>query len=167
MPKSFDATTKFLVELNPTDWLHLLGLPLGPTRIAEADMSTVSTAADRLIYVEASTPYALLTEFQGNTDETFTDRLLEYVVLSRRRLGVPVVPVAVLLRSFTGHVALRGRHLILDPESQLTIDFRYRWPRLPRCAAPTCRVFWNALKSAWKEKPMESKQIGYAPRRFS
>jgi predicted transposase YdaD len=99
MPQHFDATTKFLVELNPTDWLHLLGLPLGPTRIAEAELSTVLTEVNRL---------------------------LEYVVLSRRRLQVPVVPVAVLLRSFAGHATLRGRHLVLDPESQLTIDFRYR-----------------------------------------
>jgi hypothetical protein len=51
MAKPFDASTKFLVELNPADWLRLLGLPLGPTRIAEADFSTVSSFADRLVVV--------------------------------------------------------------------------------------------------------------------
>ena len=122
--------------------------------------------------MEASTPYALLTEFQGNTDDTFADRLLEYVVLSRRRLQVPVVPVAVLLRSFAGHATLRGRHLILDPESQLTIDFRYRdlpscrWQPLRKCAAPICRACWNASGSVWKKKQPENKQINCALQRF-
>lgn len=126
MAQPFDATTKFLVELNPTDWLHLLGLPLGPTTVAEADMSTVSTSADRLVLVEAATPYALLTEFQGNSDSEFAARLLEYVVLGRNRLQVPVLPVAILLRSFAGHDQLRGRHLLRGPDDSLVIDFRYR-----------------------------------------
>lgn len=126
MAQHFDATTKFLVELNPTDWLHLLGLPLGPTRIAEADMSTVSTAADRLVFVEAAAPYGLLTEFQGNADPEFPDRLLEYVVLARNRLKVPIQAVTILLRSFAGHDRLKGRHLIYGPNGDVVIDFRYR-----------------------------------------
>jgi predicted transposase YdaD len=130
MPKPFDATTKFLVELNPTDWLHLLGLPLGPTRISETDLSTVSTAADRLVIVEASPPYALLVEFQGNTDPEFESRLLEYTVLAKNRLGMPVYPVVILLRSFTGQDKLRGRHRMLGPDQELLLDFRYRVLRI-------------------------------------
>lgn len=130
MAQPFDATTKFLVELNPIDWLHLLGLPLGPTRVAEADLSTVSTAADRLILVDADTPYALLTEFQGNADANFAGRLLEYVVLAGNRLQVPVLPIALLLRPFAGHERLRGRHTRRGPDGALLLDFRYRVLRI-------------------------------------
>ncbi len=132
MPKPFDATTKFLVELNPTDWLHLLGLPVGPTRITETDLSTVSTAADRLVIVAANPPYALLVEFQGNTDPEFESRLLEYAVLAKNRLKMPVYCVVVLLRSFAGHAALKGRYVMRGPDDELLLDFRYRALRVWR-----------------------------------
>jgi predicted transposase YdaD len=130
MAKRFDATTKFLVELNPTDWLRLLGLPLGPTAVAEADLSTVSTAADRLVTVESKPPYALLTEFQGNTDPSFEGRLAEYAILAKNRLELPVCTVAVLLRPFGGHGLLRGRHVMRGPDDELLLDFRYRTLRI-------------------------------------
>lgn len=98
--------------------------------MAEADLSTVSTASDRLVIVDASRPYGLLTEFQGNHDPEFAQRLLEYAVLAGNRLRVPIVAVAVLLRPFDSHAALRGRYTIQGPDDEELIDFRYRTLRV-------------------------------------
>ena len=49
MAKSFDATTKQIVEVNPQDWLALLGFPRLPVEVIDADLATVTTDADRIL----------------------------------------------------------------------------------------------------------------------
>ena len=44
--KPFDPTVKTLVETSPGDWPILLGLPPAPTEVIDADVATVSAAAD-------------------------------------------------------------------------------------------------------------------------
>ena len=54
MSKPFDATTKYLIDLSPRDWLSLAGVVLPPDAVLEpfdADLSTVSADAVRLIRV--------------------------------------------------------------------------------------------------------------------
>ena len=75
MPKPFDATTKFLVESHPADWLPLLGLPYAEAKLLDTDLSTVTATSDTLLRVETNPPYLLVLDFQGNTDRTL-ERLL-------------------------------------------------------------------------------------------
>jgi hypothetical protein len=42
MSKPFDATTKYLVESNPRDWLALVGVQATVVEVIVADLSTVT-----------------------------------------------------------------------------------------------------------------------------
>lgn len=130
MSKPFDAATKFLVEAAPEEWVRFLGLPPGETRIVDTDISTVSAAADRALFVEAEKPYGIQIEFQGNGDPTFETRLLQYRTALRLRWGVPFTSVAVLLRPFTNHKLLQGRHSEPGPDGKIEVSFRYRVVRV-------------------------------------
>ncbi|WP_309694169.1 hypothetical protein [Armatimonas sp.] len=81
MPKPFDASTKFLIELFPEDWLRFLQRPVGPTELVDADLSTVTAAGDRILRVNTVPPYALHMEFQAGPDPELAERTWEYNVL--------------------------------------------------------------------------------------
>jgi hypothetical protein len=55
--KPFDATTKDLIQSHSKDWLTFLGLPVNGITITDADLSTVSPDADKIIVVDADPPY--------------------------------------------------------------------------------------------------------------
>ena len=57
MPQPFDATTKDLVEMHPEDWLAYLGLPRAAVEVVDADVSTVSAAADKVLRVLEPDPW--------------------------------------------------------------------------------------------------------------
>src|SRR6266849_5488483 len=61
--KPFDPTLKALVETEPESWPALLGRPTGPTAVIDADIATVSGAADKVLRVSADPPYLLHLEF--------------------------------------------------------------------------------------------------------
>lgn len=47
MPKTYDATTKYLLEADPGAWLALAALaPDGPLAIVSPELSTVTAGAD-------------------------------------------------------------------------------------------------------------------------
>jgi predicted transposase YdaD len=71
MPKPFDATTKDLVEAYPQDWIACLNLPTGAVSVADADLATVTTEADRVLRVEAATPYIAHAEVSSRRRKTF------------------------------------------------------------------------------------------------
>ncbi|HSZ55955.1 MAG TPA: hypothetical protein VK797_09855, partial [Tepidisphaeraceae bacterium] len=98
--KRFDAAIKHLVEAHPADWLALAGLPIaGTIEVIDADLSSVSPAADKVIKVMAPEPYVAHLEFQSGAGAGFDGRMLLYNVLLRSRHKLPVRTVAVLLRS--------------------------------------------------------------------
>jgi hypothetical protein len=68
MHKPFDPTLKMLVEVGPDDWTVLAGQPPAPTRIIDADIATVSGAADKVLRVDALPPYILHLEFVAGHD---------------------------------------------------------------------------------------------------
>lgn len=61
--KPFDPTLKAMVEVGPIDWTVFAGERAAPTRIIDADIATVSGAADKVLRVEATLPYLLHLEF--------------------------------------------------------------------------------------------------------
>jgi hypothetical protein len=129
VPKPFDAATKFLTEAQPDDWVSLFALPIGQTQVLDADLSTVTAAADRVFRVGAKEPYLLHLEFQGNVDTEFALRSLLYNAGLRARYKLPVKTAVVLLRPFHGHQHLTGEALWHDPEER-AIAFHYRVIRI-------------------------------------
>src|SRR6266699_1949589 len=109
MPKPHDSTTKRLVETNPADWLALVGLPLGPTSLVDTDLSTIIAEADRMVQVEAETPYLFHAEFEtGHHAHTAPTRLVRYNIVADYKFGLPVVSVLFLLRQSANSPALTG-----------------------------------------------------------
>jgi predicted transposase YdaD len=129
VPKPFDAATKFLTETQPSDWVSLFALPAGATQVLDADLSTVTAAADRVFRIEARVPYLLHIEFQGNVDAELALRSLLYNAGLRARYKLPVKTAIVLLRPFHGHKLLTGEALWDDPDG-VAITFHYRVVRL-------------------------------------
>lgn len=125
MAKEFDATLKQLVDARPEDWLALAGLPVGSAvDVTDADLSTISVAADKVFRVEASQRYIAHLEFQASYDVNFDLRVLMYHVLLRSRHRLPVRSVALLLRPSASGPRVTGRVQDLTaPETKL--DFAY------------------------------------------
>jgi hypothetical protein len=66
--KHYDPTVKALVEIEPESWPAFLGRPTGPTAVIDADIATVSGAADKVLRVSAEVPYLLHLEFVAGHD---------------------------------------------------------------------------------------------------
>jgi predicted transposase YdaD len=97
--KPFDASLKELIEVRPADWNSYLGLsPARRVRVIEADVSTVTAQADKVLLVGGAHPFLLHLELQTGYDDDLADRVLMYNVLLRRRHSLPVQSVIVLLR---------------------------------------------------------------------
>ena len=54
MPKPFDATTKHLIEMRPSDWLAYVGVAETSARLIDADLATITAEADRVLRVGQS-----------------------------------------------------------------------------------------------------------------
>jgi predicted transposase YdaD len=130
MAKAFDATTKQLVEGHPADWIVYAGLPLGESiEVVDADLSSFSFAADKVIRVGGASPYIAHFEFQSGIDLFLDIRILLYNVLLRYRHKLPVRSIVILLRpealspSNTGYFEDSGW-----PENRL--EFSYKLVRI-------------------------------------
>ena len=124
MPKPYDATSKFLAEFHPEDWLSFLGMPEYPVEILDADFSTVTTAADKILKVnDPAGPYCIHFDYQSAYDAFLDLRTLSYTVFAELKLLLPVVSIVVALspRVMSGRVTggVRRSH----PLTQ--IDYRY------------------------------------------
>lgn len=109
MSKPFDATTKQLVEAQPEAWLAYAGLSgVTSAEVIEADLSTVTAEADRVVRVNAAEPYLVHLEFQASYNLTMGERLLRYHVLLRYRHGLPVRSIVLLLRREADGPGLSG-----------------------------------------------------------
>ena len=76
--KPYDATTKYLLETDPGGWLEYVGLGRpAATSIIDADLATVTSAADKVIRAEGPNPWLGHLELQSSRDATLPDRLLQ------------------------------------------------------------------------------------------
>ena len=94
--KPYDPTLKALVEADPGSWPALLGRPTGPTEVIDADVSTVSGAADKVLRVAADPPYLLHLEFVSGHDATALPRKLHVrngLLEDRHELRVSAAPL--------------------------------------------------------------------------
>lgn len=130
MPQPFDASTKYLIEAQPADWLEFLDLPRADVDLIPADLSTVTAAADKVLRVQAPTPWLAHVELQAGRDRELPDRHLEYNVLLKRRHGVPVRSIIVLLRPEADGPELTGLLEHWLPDEGWYLRFRYRVVRV-------------------------------------
>lgn len=124
--KPFNATTKYLLELDPVAWLRYVRLPgTGPASVMNSDVSTVVAETDKVIRVAGPSPWLAHLELQSSRDPTLATRLHAYNALLYRRHGLPVRSVAVLLRPEADGPELSGhlRHAL--PDGEVYLDFRY------------------------------------------
>lgn len=134
MAKQFDATTRHLIEAHPRDWLAYAGLPPATrVRVVDSDLSSVTTAADKVILVEEPDPYVTHVEFQSGADADVDERVQVYNGMLRLRRRLPVRSVLILLRPQAA-AGVRGGVTVAD-HPYGSLDFRYRvvrvWERPP------------------------------------
>lgn len=110
MSKPYDATTKDLLETDPAGWVTLLGSPTRSedARLIDADVSTVTSEADRVIEVSVPSPWLLHVELQASRDESLPWRLLRYNAILQHRHRLPVASAVVLLRPAAAASLLTG-----------------------------------------------------------
>jgi predicted transposase YdaD len=108
--KPYDAATKDLIETDPAGWVAFLGgvAPPESVRLVDADLSSVTAEADKIIRVEEPEPWLLHLELQASRDESLARRMLRYNALLHERHRLPVASVAVLLRSAANDTRLNG-----------------------------------------------------------
>src|SRR5262249_54434948 len=93
----YDPTTKVLGGAGPEAWPALLGLPRAPTDVLDADIATVTGAADKVLRVRGTPPYLLHLEFQAGHDTARLPGLLHLRhTLLEHRHDLLVRSVAVL-----------------------------------------------------------------------
>jgi predicted transposase YdaD len=126
MPKPFDAASKSIVEGYPESWLALIwpdsGLPLD---VVDADVSTVTSAADKVLRIGGSEPWLAHFELQAARDPRLVRRMLRYNVLLDTRHDLPVESVAVLLQPRADGSELTGVLERRTPRQRRPIRFEY------------------------------------------
>ncbi len=129
--KPYDPTLKALVETDPASWPGFLGRPTGPTRVIDADIATVSGAADKVLRVSASVPYLLHLEFVAGHDATTLPRkLLVRNSLLADRHDLRVRRAVVLLHPESDSSQLSGVYERGFPGEESYLLFRYQVMRV-------------------------------------
>jgi predicted transposase YdaD len=124
-----------MVEVGPIDWTVFAGERAAPTRIIDADIATVSGAADKVLRVEATLPYLLHLEFMaGHYAADLPIALNKRNVLLEDRHGLLVRTVVVLLKPSADSPALTGLRQRAFPDELPYNSFSYRVIRVWRLA---------------------------------
>jgi hypothetical protein len=137
--KRYDPTLKALVEVEPASWAELTGGPPGPTEVLDADIATVSGAADKVLRVAAARPYLLHLEFVAGHDAVALPRKLHVRnALPEDRHALPVRSVALLLHPQADSPQLTGTYERALAEEEAYLSFRYRVVRVWQLPLETC-----------------------------
>ena len=136
MSKPFDAVTRRLLEADPLAWLGAAGLSGTTADLIDADLSTVTSEADRILRVRRRNlrDYLAHFEMQSSFDIEMILRLLRYNVLIFCKYGIPVVSILFLLRKKAERARYSGFFSYDAPEDGWedgpTLTFRYRVVRV-------------------------------------
>ena len=109
MSHPYDASTKYLLQTRLADWLPLSGrTTTAELHVIDADLATVTAAADRVLKVCEEPPWLLHLELQASRDPDLLPNLPAYNILLERRHGALVRTVVVLLRKSADWPELTG-----------------------------------------------------------
>jgi predicted transposase YdaD len=129
--KPYDPTLKALVEIEPESWPSLLGRPTGPTEVIDADIATVSGAADKVLRVSADPAYLLHLEFVSGHDAPALPRKLHVRnALLEDRHELPVRSGVLVLRPDADSPQLTGAYSRTFPGEEPYLTFRYQVMRV-------------------------------------
>ena len=98
MVKKYDATLKGMLEQGPPDWAQLAGFRNAAVDVIDADVSTVTAAADKVLRIRGKEDCILHYDFQAGPDASVPGRTHCYNALLGDRHKCPVISVVVLLR---------------------------------------------------------------------
>ncbi len=126
MPKPYDATLKSMLEESPRDWPLLAGRAAGNVAVIDADVSTVSGAADKVLRVRGRPDWIMHVEFQAGPDRTLPRRLHGYNGLLEDRHDLLVWSVAVLLRPQANLATINGLYELGFPDERPYLRFEYQ-----------------------------------------
>jgi predicted transposase YdaD len=136
MSGTFDASLKELIERYPADWLALTGQTAsGPVQVIDADVSSISAAADKVIRVPDSAPWLLHLEMQSSPKSGLAEQLHWYNALLGHGHGQRVRTVLVLLRPAADSPQLDGIYREQFPGEAPYLEFRYTVLRVWRMPA--------------------------------
>jgi hypothetical protein len=130
MPLRFDATLKGLLEEGPGDWPVLAGLPRSKVEVIDADVSTVTGAADKVLRVRGAPDWIMHIDFQTGDDTTLPRRTNLYNALLEDRHDLLVGSVLVLLRPQADLANLTGVYQRQFRGEEPHLTFRYQVLRI-------------------------------------
>ena len=129
--KKFDPTLKALVDIEPKAWPEFLRRPVGPTAVIDADIATISGAADKVLHVRAATPYLLHLEFAAGHDAVaLRQKLIVRNAALGNRHNAPVLSVVILLRPEADSPQLNGVVQLRFQNEEPYLIFRYQVVRV-------------------------------------
>src|SRR5581483_1745873 len=126
MAKPFDATLKSLLEASPRDWPALAGYPAAAAEVIDADVSTISGAADKVLRIPGPPPWLMHLEFQTGPDRSLPRRVHGYNALLEDRHDLPVRSAVILLRPQADLANLTGVYERQFAEEAPYLTFRYQ-----------------------------------------
>ncbi len=131
--KPFDVTLKDLIELEPAVWVDLLGFKgVRSAGTIDADISTLTAAADKVIRIEdARSVWLLNLEPVSSHSGDVPERVHLYSTVLNHRHGLLVRSVVLLLRREANASNLTGVFELCFPDEDTPYEvFRYRVMRL-------------------------------------
>lgn len=130
-PRRYDVATRTLIDTDPEGWLTWVGLPVdGPVQTIDSEVSTVLAVVDKVLRVDAPSPWLAHLELQASRDRLLPVRLLQYHALLLHRHELPVATTVVLLRPEASGRELSGRFVQRGPRGEETVSFNYTVVRL-------------------------------------
>jgi hypothetical protein len=138
MPGPIDDALKHLTELSPQDWVVRAGWPAAAAALIDADIGTISGAADKVIRVSSTPDWLLAIDFQSGHDSVakLPDLLLYNSALFKRH-GLPVRTLLVLLHRGADSRKLTGLYERGFPGEPFDAALRYRVLRIWEIPAAT------------------------------
>src|SRR5205085_3061725 len=127
MPGPIDDALKHLTELSPQDWVVRGGWPAAAAALIDADIGTISGAADKAIRVSSTPDWLLAIDFQSGHDSLakLPDLLLYNGALFKRH-GLLVRSLLVLLHRGADSRKLTGFYERGFPGEPADVTLRYR-----------------------------------------
>jgi len=131
MPGPSDNALKHLTELSPQDWVVRGGWSAAPATLIDADIATISGAADKVIRVAGPSDWLLALDFHAGHDivAKLPDLLLYNSALFKRH-GLPVRSLLVLLHRGADSPQLTGLYERGFPGEPFDVALRYRTLRV-------------------------------------
>lgn len=127
MSKPYDSVFKDLLERDPGGWVRLaLGPVEGEPALVDADISTVSGAADKVVLLTGAEPFVVHFEAFASWDPSLHARAMSYNALHHRRQMLPVYTVLVVLRPEADHASLTGEYRVVTPYRRQVHSLEYQ-----------------------------------------